>query len=186
MGRPWPSGGLSRQKQLPNIFWGSYLTGQPTCLNNKYCFSFACKNYALNARFSDNDSLITLGEGKPRDRSVRPSWIQKSSINYVSTSIYTDYNGLSVTITRQHITHQPTALAYFAWQDMIHAAWQYRIYLFCWRSSMGIFNWQYAQWQRSMDFNILKTKHNLLYVYIRNQFVPRCKLFPPRLQKPIS
>ena len=32
--------------------------------------------------------------------------------------------------------------------------------------------------------NLLKTKRNLLY--IRNQSVPRCKHFPPRLQKPIS
>jgi hypothetical protein len=31
----------------------------------------------------------------------------------------------------------------------------------------------------SLDFNILKTKRNLLY--ISNQFVPRCKHFPPRL-----
>jgi len=31
----------------------------------------------------------------------------------------------------------------------------------------------------SVSFNILKTKHNLLY--IRNQSVPRCKHFPPRL-----
>jgi hypothetical protein len=29
------------------------------------------------------------------------------------------------------------------------------------------------------DINLLKTKHNLLY--IRNQSVPRCKHFPPRL-----
>jgi len=29
--------------------------------------------------------------------------------------------------------------------------------------------------------NLLKTKHNLLY--IRNQFVPRCKHFPPLLFK---
>jgi len=29
------------------------------------------------------------------------------------------------------------------------------------------------------DFNLLKTKRNLLY--IRNQSVPRCKHFPPRL-----
>jgi len=28
-------------------------------------------------------------------------------------------------------------------------------------------------------FNLLKTKRNLLY--IRNQFVPRCKHFPPQL-----
>jgi len=33
-------------------------------------------------------------------------------------------------------------------------------------------------------FNILKTKHNLLY--IKNQSVPRCKHFPPRLKKPVS
>ena len=33
-------------------------------------------------------------------------------------------------------------------------------------------------------FSLLKTNGNLLY--IRNQFVPHSKLFPPRLQKPIS
>jgi len=32
--------------------------------------------------------------------------------------------------------------------------------------------------------NLLKTKRNL--IYIRNQSVPRCKHFPPWLQKPIS
>jgi hypothetical protein len=32
--------------------------------------------------------------------------------------------------------------------------------------------------------NILNKKFNLLY--IRNQSVPRCKHFPPRLYKPIS
>jgi len=30
-------------------------------------------------------------------------------------------------------------------------------------------------------FNLIQTKSNLLYV--RNQFVPRCKHFPPRLKK---
>jgi len=30
-----------------------------------------------------------------------------------------------------------------------------------------------------VDFNLLKTKRNLLY--IRNQSVPHCKHFPPRL-----
>jgi len=30
-----------------------------------------------------------------------------------------------------------------------------------------------------MNINLLKTKRNLLYV--RNQSVPRCKHFPPRL-----
>jgi len=32
------------------------------------------------------------------------------------------------------------------------------------------------------NVNLLKTKRNLLY--IRNQSVPRCKHFPPRLEKP--
>ena len=32
---------------------------------------------------------------------------------------------------------------------------------------------------RLWNFNLLKTIHNLLY--IRNQFVPHCKHFPPRL-----
>jgi len=30
-----------------------------------------------------------------------------------------------------------------------------------------------------MEFNLLKTKRNMLYM--RNQSVPRCKHFPPRL-----
>ena len=34
-------------------------------------------------------------------------------------------------------------------------------------------------WQRFTDINLLKTKRNLLY--IRNQSVPRTKLFPPPL-----
>jgi len=34
------------------------------------------------------------------------------------------------------------------------------------------------------NVNHLKTKRNLLY--IRNQSVPRCKRFTPRLQKPAS
>jgi hypothetical protein len=33
-------------------------------------------------------------------------------------------------------------------------------------------------------FNLLKKKRDLLYV--RSQSVPRCKHFPPRLQKPVS
>jgi hypothetical protein len=37
---------------------------------------------------------------------------------------------------------------------------------------------------KGSGINILKIKRNLLY--IRNQSVPRCKHFPPRLQKPIS
>ena len=36
----------------------------------------------------------------------------------------------------------------------------------------------------SYSFNLLKTKHNLLY--IRNQSIPRSKHFAPCLQKPIS
>jgi len=35
-----------------------------------------------------------------------------------------------------------------------------------------------------MSFDLLKTKPNL--PYIGNQSAPRCKHFPPRLQKPIS
>ena len=35
-----------------------------------------------------------------------------------------------------------------------------------------------------VPFNLLSMKHNPLYV--SNQSVPRCKLFPPPLQKPIS
>jgi hypothetical protein len=38
------------------------------------------------------------------------------------------------------------------------------------------------QWMAVLCFNLLKTKHNLLY--IRNQSVPRCKHFPTRLKKP--
>jgi len=34
------------------------------------------------------------------------------------------------------------------------------------------------------ELNLLKTKRNLLY--IRNQSVPCCKHFPPRLYKPPS
>jgi len=34
------------------------------------------------------------------------------------------------------------------------------------------------------NINLLKNKRYLLY--IRNQSIPRCKHFPPRLQKPIS
>jgi len=36
----------------------------------------------------------------------------------------------------------------------------------------------------SIAFNLLKTKRNLFH--IMNQSIPRCKHFPPRLQKPVS
>ena len=39
-------------------------------------------------------------------------------------------------------------------------------------------------WCRNWRINLLKTKRNLLY--IRNQFIPRSKLFSPQLYKPIS
>jgi len=40
--------------------------------------------------------------------------------------------------------------------------------------------WDCGQWDRdTKDISLLKTKRNLLY--IRNQSVPSCKHFPPRL-----
>jgi len=36
-----------------------------------------------------------------------------------------------------------------------------------------------VEWYLCVEVNLLKTKRNLLY--IRNQSVPRCKHFPPRL-----
>jgi hypothetical protein len=41
-----------------------------------------------------------------------------------------------------------------------------------------------SNYQITESFDLLKTKRNLLY--IRNQSVPRCKHFLPRLQKPIN
>jgi len=45
-------------------------------------------------------------------------------------------------------------------------------------------NTQKLRRKYSVPFNLLKVESNMLY--IRNQSVPRCKHFPPRLLKPVS
>jgi len=50
------------------------------------------------------------------------------------------------------------------------------------RCEMKVNSWRQRAVVReewALAINLLKTKRNLLY--IRNQFVPRCKHFPPRL-----
>jgi hypothetical protein len=52
------------------------------------------------------------------------------------------------------------------------------------QAAQQLYRLAFGGFAKSFQINILKMKRNLFY--IRNQSVPRCKHFPPRLQKPVS